>query len=907
MNISDSYPGAVGETYQVTTSSANIPTTPAWDVLTALHNLVGTNEISSENLKQLSAALRTNGAKNDENEFQSLKPLLEGIAKELVDDPQKFNQDQREIIIGACRGLKILYSHHYPDNSPAGMIKRNDILEALSVAYRKDNSINDLLKLELNQRITRISMAELKNIKQTFSLFQTIVNFFKIILFIDYFFKNTQTNFKKYDILLINYADLPKATALIEEQTALIGQELTAEEMHLLLSQHNIVLMKEGGPIDREIDLLYAHSHLIDKGLNYLNQQITKYREKLKDKNVTPLQIAAFFKTLHITLESNLQGQLYAYGETFVTDFRAEESRDLAFQRKLTPLAEEILLKEAQEFQTQIDDTVGSGAVIISNSFNRLSNYHVKAGEAGKRFELVGKLLEDSEQNAAAAAKETVHSTKFGFSVSSLLGCKPEVINKSFKTVITAQDLDEIKKNDPAKAHRMADRLTLESMARVANKEDWEMFVQRLAPEDIHHYAASINGTVLNRQESVKTLQQMLTTADVSEKEQLSALLEFYQNDPSKKDSSYISVQGGVGSVSRNALKHRAEVLATNDRHIMMVRDQEGGVSFHAFIGATAVDNVAVTARVGDATMGTDFGSMGASKSKEFVGPEGVSAKDDASVLRAQKEREVESIKVIQTSGIQKIGADIGGFTLGGSTVVSLFPSKKFQPSSQIATAAEVLRHRVENNSIQNSFRKLFGMDLLPPESRSIEIKAELGQVIGQPMSLLSFNVMRKIIDPEIFDKIIFDGLASGQTTEYISSSLKSNFNSKMNVLENNKQANMTKQEFDLAKKLNNDLQANVKSSLIATVDQAVNFNIQYGAILGVFKEVIGIQEFQRLRTGANAKEEIIKAFLAASSSENFLSPVRKELTQSMIKALQEDNSKQTTLLQSIDNALYKV
>ena len=900
-----------------------------------------------EQLKNLSDVLKELGGKPGDNEFQVLKPVLEKIAAKVKADPE-FKTENRERIINAFNGLKALYHHFRPNESGSGMVKRNDILEGLGVAFQKDKGINDLLKLDQKERITRVSSKALQRLASSFTRtekFETLKRISqatgKPLSEVRRTFKNLNIiieSFKTYDILLIEYEDIPEAKTLIEEAKKKNGGvDLTADQMqqvflkHAIVKakqekaaktpggdpdkielkpeeiieafkKHNVRLKKEGGALDKGIDLLYKHAHLLP--IEKLNQFITKQRESLKStEGITATVIAEFFKSLHITVETDLKGELYAYSETYVNDLRSEVSRDEAFQRKLSPLAEDILFQESRELQTDIEDTVGAGEVVIANSFNRLSHYSLEAGDSTKQFALVGKLLELSQANISAADMETVLHTSFGFSVASLLGCKPEEVKQALPA-IKAEFLKEQAKADPAMARRKADTLALGLMARVVNKQAYEMYIQRLAPEDIHHYAASINGRVLNRKDSLVAMEKMLkkkdtpglTPAERAEIAQLEELRGYFKGD--EGDSAFISVKGTLASVSRAALAHRSQLLATNDRHVMMVEGRDGSISFHVFIGATAVDAVNVTAQVGEAKQGEDFGSMGAGKSKEFTGPKGVSATD---------QREIASIRMSRGVGEVRTGDDQGDFTVGGSTVISLLPSRQFQPSSEMAGFSDIGRHRLNRFKIANAFRSSFGLSTIPEESRSIEVKAALGNVIGQPTSILTFNTVKKVIGGKEFEKFISEELVKGTSESGILKALKGKFLVKFNKQISSKPAGMTDQEFAMAKKIYRTLGKSLSagktdddSSLISIMDQAITFNLTDGFILNTFKQVLGKDQFKELFSlGKNSADALKEAFNKVSDEHIQKLGLGENPLVQAIRA-----GKDTPLLGKVDKAL---
>lgn len=866
---------------------------------------MNTNEpISSKKMSELKHLLAGNKTVASEDKYKDLKQHFNAIADKLQESSPK---DYKDKVIAACNGLRQLYEHYRHDDSPKGMIARNDILEGLSVAFRNGDGINAKLNLSVDTSIQRIVATPLKDISRAF---------------------------KKYDILLVAYKDAPAAMKAIESakvaKAAKTGKKvdiLTAEEIRDVLKKHNIKLQVEAGAHDKGIFLVYKHVH---KGTTLARAEaaLTKKKAKLK-LNAKPLDIAKWLKKTHITLETNLGGELYAYKEAFTTEFRDAKSQDEAFRRKLSPLAENILLADARKQQSQIDDLVGTGHVIISNSFNRLSHYEVGVGEAGKReYQLVGKLMEITPGNIAKAGEEKPLNTSFGFSVAAMLGSS----RKAVETEVDTKDVikvSDFKALDPEIARRSVDTVAMEMMAKAANRQNWDMYIQRLAPEDIHHYAASINGVVLNRVECMKALQKMMEDAPAGELKQLQVLLDFYeeqvkQGDKLVETSSYLSVPGQMSSVNRGALSSRSDILSTNDRHIMMVRGEDGSISIHTFIGATAVDNVNITAKAGPATVGKDFGDMGHGRSPEFILPslpntpaslreqiktgklesrtptqiqqQGVTTDAD---LKKMRDQEIHgaggATKVDQQAGSVAAGKDMGGFGVGGSTVVSLFPKTHFRPAPAIADASSILQRRIDfskrKQKVTNGFKSFLGKpaNTIKVEDRSIEIKAELGDVIGLPMSYLAFNAFKNGMGKE-FDALVNKRVAEGNDVESIYVELEKAFKEKTNFNEisDPHEKQLAKHLQEIIKKNPADLKPD-ETAIKDIMIKAVEFNIKSGTYITSVKKMLGEKvespEIQA-QLGSDKLQEIIDNGVRGNIENN---KILQEIHKELIKSSDED------------------
>lgn len=662
---------------------------------------------------------------NTSDSLASLRDFFDEVAVHIKKDPNLKNR-YAPLVEQAFQGLRQLFEVYRSDNSAEGILKRNDILEALSVAYRKEDSLNDLLDL----KIGRIAAAPLQKIAATLN---------------------------EASIPLVRFSDIEQATKCLRE--AAVKENKSLAEMTLQEVQHHLGLMltEENVPMGRLIDAMYKHEIL---HLNAVNKAATWVagRNNRSKKNVTPKSIAAFLKRLNISPEFELNQQLYAYSEVFTTRLREETSNDAAFQRNFKPeVVEELLLKQANELQAQILRTCGEGNLIISNSFNRFRMHQIKKGGfdpvkgpvdgVHKKFNITGKVMSSSEKNIRAAQHEKSYTGQFAFSIKNMLGSED-----GRDTSITAETLipQQKLKSDP----QTAKRKLLDCITNMVNRHDVIMNVQRLAPEDPHHFNSPVAGKILSKEEScrvlIRLLEQRKEKGTEQELEQLRELLGVFSEQSEKeKECSTINIQGTQSSVNTKALKKHSEILAQNDRKIMMMQHDDGSVSIHAFIGATGVNNVDVTAVASPRALspGKDLGSMGFGNESNKAGwQKGLVAKD--------------SIEIQQKAGrLQELGKRLGFFGKNGSTVISLYFSQDVVPTNELDAFTNTVRYKIEHISIFTRIRncfcaiigKYFGMKPTPSfkVSRAIELKTRLGDLVALPKNYVAFNAVVDVISDQ--------------------------------------------------------------------------------------------------------------------------------------------------------------
>lgn len=664
-----------------------------------------------------------------------LKGFFDSVVLDITQDPSK-KERYAPLVASAFDGLKQLFEVYLKDKSSAGTLKCNDILEALSVVYRKKNSLNELLGLNI-QRIPEPSTTM------------------------------ATPSFRHTSIPLVRFSDMTRAIQLLE------AAKNTTSGLTLNQVQQQLqgLLLEENVPMGRLIDAMYRH----DLHIHSINKLLTWVMgKKNRSKNVTALSIVKFLKRLNVIPYIALNQQLYAYSEVYKTELRKEPSNDAAFLRSFKDeISEEFFLKQARERQEEIYKTCGEGNLIISNSFNRLrlhyitkndqalTSGHPKKGVHAK-FNITGKMMSNSAQNRHAAKHEKSYTGKFAFSIKNMLGSEDNrstAIDKPH-LVVPESSLDAI----------TANRKLLDCMTNMIDRHDMTMIVQRLAPEDVHHFAFPVKGRLISKEECCKTLIEMLKKTAQSndyERVQLTELLHLFSKESdAEKANGTVNIQGTQCSVNPKALNQHSEILAQNDRRITMVRHEDDSVSIHAYVGATGVNSVDVTGKAGaENTAGVNVGSMGFGN----ISGKKLWQKGQAKVLDAGTSRAVrcKSKTHINRDAGKKggLGESLGNFPKEGSTVVSLYFSKDMVPVDELHRFTHTVRYKVTRNLLLTRIRncfcvligKHFGMKKLSSfkVSRAIEVKASLGDVIGLPKIYVAVKAVIDTISNKVFDDLI--------------------------------------------------------------------------------------------------------------------------------------------------------
>lgn len=605
-------------------------------------------------------------------------------------DPQEFKvllESLRERVVSTF-GKHDVYT----------LLERNDLLEALAPYW--DDLPEEKLKSE-TIRIQRIAAPQLSYVAETFH---------------------------KNDILLV------ARTHLSEVNKVLSNEAKSLEEVAAKLKSN---LEREIVPMGKAIDVMYNHE--IGRS-NKIHQLMTwfKGRKIKKENKPSAINIVRFFNGLNITPEVTLKGKVYAYSEIHPIPLRQEKSLDHAFQRGLTENAIQLHVKEAKQEQELVDNSLGKGkgSVIVSNSHCRMSLHKIPDKSKRRRFNITGKLLSDSADNKAAAKIEKSYTGGFSFSLQNLLGNEDEVETEITRPVVCTKE--------------NATQLLLDCTTNMLDTEELTMVVQRLAPEDIHHFSLPVNGRILSAEESAAAIKSRMERSGAlssDEKTQLELLEAYFKENPPAEST--INIHGTQASVSRKALFKHSEILAQNDRKLLMMEHEDGSLSVHAYIGATAVNNVDVTMRAHHESkpMLTDVGSMG-------FGDMDTNNKDKWRQGLLSKE---DSIGLRNLRGSNPIGASAGGFDQSGSTIVSVYFAsdqslsddlEEFSDRGQILVEKTYLNQRIYNYFASSLVGRMFGMKVIAHAklARNIEVKSLMGDVVALPAAYV-FKKRFEVID----------------------------------------------------------------------------------------------------------------------------------------------------------------
>lgn len=702
------------------------------------------------------------------NDFVYLKEMFEEIEKEVREQKPELAKDKVALVADALHGLENLYRAYADDTSAEAMIKRNDILEARSVAYRKDlNNLNVTLNLEGDEKIKRIAYQPLTEVKSTFS---------------------------KYSIALVAYKDMKEAVQKLNEYAKTKQKDIKELNIHEVQEALGPLLKQEKVPMGALLDLMYSHGFL---NFEFVKKLATKYSGKKYEKEdrhgyVTPEAIAKFFKKLTISIETIHKDELYAFSEMFTTDLREQKSPDAAFQRALKPEAIAILTEDARKLQDEIHDTIGTGNLVTNCAFDRFGLIEIPKNGAAKLFNITGKCFARTEGNIEEAQKEKSYSGRFAFSLKQALG-----FSNTLET--TFKEDEVVNKNlTPDKAARSM----LRCVVNMFDRHKAMMVVQRLAPADIHHFASTVQGKILTWSESCEVLQKMLekqTQKESPEYKQLQELLAYFQNHD-ELNAKTIDIKGTQGSVSRKALFDHSVILALNNRRIRMVKHNDGSVSIDCFVGATGVDRVNINERSpsGEHDIGEDYGSMGFGEMDKTDWLKGLATKEKSIKLNPAEQ--------------QQQGSAAGKFHQTGSTVISIYLSKDLMPIPALedfskhvkfAIKKENLKIRVWNCFAQSSIGKWMRLKPIEPLviNRAIEVQGDWGQVIALPTAYVAFNALKKVISAEEFDKIIDSDKSPKDILQNIAKKLYKSFEGKFSTM-HVCPPDMEEQEFRIAQQI---------------------------------------------------------------------------------------------------------
>lgn len=652
------------------------------------------------------------GSRRPADDICCLKSFFERVFVDLS-AKEELRKEYAPLVERAFSGLKTLYKTYHYKSSPEYQLKCNDILEALSVAYRKERSLNHLLGLQ----VRRIQVAELNH---------------------------PADPFKEANIPLVRFADMEEATKCLLDKPGLTLEEVEKELGDKLVQEHV--------PMGWAIDLMYKHN------MNYdmINRCATQCLGKKHSQEVNdPEKMVAFLQSLTIPIEAEWNGEIYAYGEFFQKALRDENNNNEAFQRDLIPSARELHLRQANQLQEEISKAYGQGSVVISNSYNRLRLIHVDRGGVNKKFNIVGKVLSDTAENREAAKNEKSYTGQFAFCIKNILGNADDVDTTFRRDNVVTAGLDAAK----------AKRLLLDCTTNMIDRDDVTLDVQRLSPQDLHHFTDSANGRTLSLNEWREELLKRLPTDAEHERRQLEVLSKVLQAEQELT----VNIEGTQASVNTKALTKHSEILAQNDRKISMRRHADGSISIHFFIGATGVNVVDVGAEkaLQETVMGQDRGKMGFGDDPNKADwQRGLMTREESINMRATATPGAES----------RLGNAAGSFNMRGSTVISLYFRKDVVPVPALDAFSQVVRYqkeelsstaRVHNCCIGSIGKSCGNKKILPNEiSRGIEVQARLGDVIGLPVAYVAAKGVVDTIAPNRFQAIIDAGKKQSLSAE---------------------------------------------------------------------------------------------------------------------------------------------
>lgn len=671
------------------------------------------------------------------DDLKPLKKMFGDILLEVQTD-EALKQTYGALVHDAMQGMKRYFEQYRNDTSVEAMVKRNDILEGLSLAFI-ENGFNKtvfdsvfgappLLRADMSIHSTADTPALLPLVGRIERIAASPIAAAKKV--------------KEHSVLYVCYQDLEKALDAFNKSDTVPSEK----ELQSVLGN---LLKDEEVPHGKAIDFLYKH-HFDSHALNLLITHVAKFR--FGTKMIADFEkIVRYFKALNIEIESALDGKLYSYSEIFTDDLRDPKSYSSAFTRDVNSMARKRYLQKALDVQEEIKRITGGACpVVISNSFNRMRLHLLREGQAEKTLEITGKLLTDAPEAVEVVMQEgdktAGSAVKFPFTVKEMLG-----VQRSMPLVpddiVHKQNL-----NEKSASHAM-----LKAMTSLVDKERMLLVIQRLAPQDIHHFYASTKSRILDRKECCEKLKTALaekvgTDADPKEILQLEELIAYFAGNARIAEKATVNITGTLSTISPKGLFHRPEILAQNDRKIMMVEHDDGSLAIHVFIGAAGVDQIDVSAKVqkNAEELGFDYGSMSWGRQKQREGWLG-----KRFMKSEEKKKAADSIQIHQKAEKQRkfstlLGTEVGSFAVGGSTVVSLYFRKDFIPEEKIdAFFQKAYFQRVQRGVVRTVLQK----KAAAVPDRALELRMELGNVIALPIGYAAFTIMQNIVGTKVASK----------------------------------------------------------------------------------------------------------------------------------------------------------
>jgi phosphatidylserine decarboxylase len=599
------------------------------------------------------------------------------------------------------------------------MRKKNDLLEAFTLGLQEEGKEESLAQIFSEHAVTPL--------KRITSL-EVLAQIDKVAKVSKKPLEQART-FDEKCIMLVEYQKIQAAVQALVSETP-PGTQLSGEQLAQKLKG---ISQLENAPMGKMIDLLYAHRYVGRETINRITTALMGWKynspKKIEDVQAT----LKYFKKLNIKLETDIGGELYSFSEVFGYDIATPKTYNESFGRAIVPKMLEKMLETYRQKQAEVrsvlhDDTA---QVICSNSFSRTTVHEVGQGRVHERFNITGKVLVDSEENVEAASRESSYTGQFQFSVAAMLG-------EGIKPMAA-----------PVDSLGQQDRQLLTHLTSFVDDNDTLLVVQRLSPEDIHHFYQTADTTILGRAEFCQALIDELSkkeNLDPIEQKHLADLISMKseyealaRSQPEIRERSTINIEGVMqSSVSRKALYKESEILAQNDRKVMMCRNNDGSIVVHVFIGATGVNKVAVAAMPGKSLAGADLGDM-----------EWGNEKKDSTWIKAKPTLFQRIVHAVASFFGKKdlpapppadpwvdlakvdVSEDEVSFGAASSTVISLYLKKDYslEPNVEAFFQTAVFQ----------------GKKSKPGEVRALEMRSGVGDVLATPVLFQTITLMNHL------------------------------------------------------------------------------------------------------------------------------------------------------------------
>ena len=535
----------------------------------------------------------------------------------------------------------------------------------------------------------------------------------------------------KTTILLADYQALEKITQKIQEKARAGG--LTLQDVKDLVKEQSLDV--EAVPMGKMIDLLYRHRFSGRIAIGKLVTQIATWRYGSSKLVKDVLKTVKFYRQLHIDLWMDIGGELYSFKELFGYDLRTPKTLNESFTRSLTQQSVAKLLEKSgytaltADVREKTKDT--KAQVVCANAYSRNSLFTSEPGTVRAPHQIREKLLEIPSE---VPTEEESYAQRSDFSLFAAFG---------------GFEVEETKSPTDSCGHQAA---LLSFCSDFVNEHRVVCNVSRLAPADVHHYCAPVQGKVLTRAEICEELSLEIAKAKASGSEEKLARLESlkkYFSEEQNKGGSTINIAGStLESVSTKAISQESGILSTNDRKILVMKHDDGSLSFHILVGASAVNSVGASQHTGAVDVGRSLGDMsfGGKKDEEWVQERtgtlykrpvmmrflrGVENQMRKILQRIKRRKQNESASEGQMPAVSSADEAKVGFGPGGSTVISLYLARDYLPEQKIEEFNAV--------SVREHDKK----------SETIEIRCRLGDPLATPVTYQTVSLMAELNIPQ--------------------------------------------------------------------------------------------------------------------------------------------------------------